>query len=173
MKKTILICAAVTLLTACNGNRTGYTVEDDAYIEAIDSTGMMNVYAYEGNIKAHGNQPPAHYMIVISEQLDSINGTYTMVTTYIEADTIKHTHKSKGNKKTHWGVPWHKKAKVYALAPDSGATDSVYLFVESDTTVILLDKQKQRPSHPDHFRLWKHKEHPKHSHSATHHSSHK
>lgn len=171
MKKTILICAAVTLLTACNGNRANYTVEDDAYIEAIDSTGIMNVYAYEGNIKAHGKQPAAHYMVVISEQLDSVNGTYTMVTTYIEADTIK--HHSKGRKSTHHGLPWHKNAKVYALTPDSGATDSVYLFVESDTTVILLDQLQQQPTHPEHYRLWKHKDHKTHHHMDHHHKTHK
>lgn len=175
MKKTILICAAAALLTACNGNRTTYTVDDGAYIEAADSTGMIDVYAYEGNIQGHGDTPPAHYMVVISEELDSINGTYTMTTTYIEADTIKnHTHKSKGKKHTHRGLPGHHNAKVYVLAPDSGATDSVYLFVESDTTVIMLDKEKKHPAHPDHFRMWK-KSHTRHSKSDshTHHTTHK
>ena len=178
MKKTILICAAATLLTACNGNRANYTtVDDGAYIEAADSSGIMNVYAYEGNIKAHGDMPPAHYMVVISEQLDSVNGTYTMTTTYIEADTIKAQHKSRGKKKTHWGIPGHHNAKVYALAPDSGSTDSVYLYVETDTTVILLDKNKQQPEHPHHFRLWKksdtnhhHSNHTMHHNDNKHHS---
>jgi hypothetical protein len=171
MKKTILICAAATLLTACNGNRANYTtVDDGAYIEAADSSGIMNVYAYEGNIKAHGDMPPAHYMVVISEQLDSVNGTYTMTTTYIEADTIKAQHKSRGKKKTHWGKPGHHNAKVYALAPDSGSTDSVYLYVETDTTVILLDKNKQQPEHPDQHRLWK-KSDMKHS-TNMHHNKH-
>ncbi|MBR5003108.1 MAG: hypothetical protein IKY13_06320, partial [Bacteroidaceae bacterium] len=114
MKKTILFCLAATLLTACNGNRANYTtVEDGAYIEAADTAGIIDVYAYEGNIKAHGNMPPAHYLVVISEQLDSVNGTYTMTTTYIEADTIKAQHKSRGKKSTHWGIPGHHNAKVY------------------------------------------------------------
>ena len=165
MKKTILICAAATLLTTCNGNRANYTtVDDGAYIEAADSSGIMNVYAYEGNIKAHGDMPPAHYLGVTSEQLDSANGTHTMTTTYTEADTTKAQHKSRGKKKTHWGIPRHHNAKVYALAPDSGSTDSVYLYVETDTTVILLDKNKQQPEHPHHFRLWK-KSNTKHHHS--------
>ena len=46
MKKTILICAAVTLLAACNGNRANYTVEDDAYIEAIATTKTAIEAAY-------------------------------------------------------------------------------------------------------------------------------
>jgi hypothetical protein len=179
MKKTILICAAATLLTACNGNRANYTtVDDGAYIEAADSSGIMNVYAYEGNIKAHGDMPPAHYMVVISEQLDSVNGTYTMTTTYIEADTIKAQHKSRGKKKTHWGIPGHHNAKVYALAPDSGSSDSVYLYVETDTTVILLDKNKQQPEHPHHFRLRKksntnhhHSDHTMHHNDNKHHTN--
>lgn len=171
MKKTILFCLAATLLTACNGNRANYTtVEDGAYIEAADTTGIIDVYAYEGNIKAHSNMPPAHYLVVISEQLDSVNGTYTMTTTYIEADTIKAQHKSRGKKSTHWGIPGHHNAKVYALAPDSGSTDSVYLYVETDTTVILLDKNKQQPEHPDHHRLWK-KSDMKHS-TNMHHNKH-
>lgn len=158
MKKTILFWAAAIMLTACNGNRVSTTIEDGAYMEAADSTGVMDVYAYEGNIKAHGDMPAAHYMVVISEKLDSINGTYTMTTTYIVADTVKNTpHKSRGKKFTHWGIPGHHNAKVYALAPDSGASDSVYLFVESDTTVILLDKNKHHPKDPNHFRLHKKK----------------
>ena len=171
MKKTILFCLAATLLTACNGNRANYTtVEDGAYIEAADTAGIIDVSAYEGNIKAHGNMPPAHYLVVISEQLDSVNGTYTMTTTYIEADTIKAQHKSRGKKSTHWGIPGHHNAKVYALAPDSGSTDSVYLYVETDTTVSLLDKNKQPPEHPDHPRLGK-KSDMKHS-SNMHHNKH-
>lgn len=158
MKKTILLWAVAALLTACNGNRANNTIDDAAYIEAADSTGVMDVYAYEGNIKAHGNMPAAHYMVVISEQLDSINGTYTMTTTYIVADSVKNNpHRSRGKKFTHWGIPGHHNAKVYTLAPDSGATDSVFLYVESDTTVIMLDKNKHHPEHPDHFRLWKKK----------------
>lgn len=153
--------AVAAMLTACNSNsgRVNYTVDDDAYIEAVDSTGMIDVYAYEGTVKGRGNEPAAHYMVVISEQLDSINGTYTMTTTYVVADTLKNaSHQSKGRKHTHWGLPGHKNAKVYALAPDSGATDSVFLYVESDTTVIMLDKNKRHPKHPDHFRLWLKKE---------------
>ena len=174
MKKTILFCTVATLLTACNGNRANYTtIDDGAYIEAVDSTGIMNIYAYEGNIQAHGDMLPAHYMVVISEQFDSINGTYTMTTTYIEADTIKSQHRSHGQKSTHWGLPGDHKAKVYTLAPDSGSTDSVYLYVESDTTVIMLDKNKQQPEHPAHHRLWKRKEmHKTHSSHDKHHHNH-
>ena len=152
--------AVIVTLTACNGNRNRNTLDDVAYMEVADSTGIMDVYAYEGNIKAHGKNPAAHYMVVISEELDSVNGTYTMTTTYIVADTVKnHPHKSRGKKMTHWGIPGHHNAKVYTLAPDSGSTDSVYLYVESDTTVVLLDKNKMKPEHPDHYRLHKTQHH--------------
>ena len=173
MKKSILFCAAAILLTACNGNRANYTtIDDGAYIETADSAGIIDIYAYEGNIMAHDNMPPAHYLVVISEQLDSINGTYTLTTTYIEADTIKAQHKSRGKKTTQWGTPDHHNAKVYALAPDSGSTDSVYLYVETDTTVILLDKEKKHPAHPHHYRLWKKKEmHDTHSNHPKQHSN--
>ena len=148
--------ATAALLAACNSNRTNNTVEDAAWIVAADSTGVGEVYAYEGNVKAHGKTPAAHYMVVISEQLDSVNGTYTMTTTYIVADTIKNKpHKSRGKKLTHWGIPGDKNAKVYTLAPDSGATDSVYLYVETDSTVIMLDNMKQKPAEPSHYRLSK------------------
>lgn len=148
--------AAVALLAACNSNRTNNTIEDEAWIVAADSTGVGEVYAYEGNIKARGNTPAAHYMVVISEQLDSVNGTYTMTTTYIVADTLKNKpHKSRGKKFTRWGIPGDRNAKVYTLAPDSGATDSVYLYVETDTTVIMLDNMKQKPAEPDQYRLSK------------------
>ena len=155
--------AVIVTLTACNGNRNRNTLDDAAYMEVADSTGIMDVYAYEGNIKAHGKNPAAHYMVVISEELDSVNGTYTMTTTYIVADTVKnHPHKSRGKKMTHWGIPGHHNAKVYTLAPDSGSTDSVYLYVESDTTVVLLDKNKMKPEHPDHYRLHKTQHHRHH-----------
>ncbi|MBR5003031.1 MAG: hypothetical protein IKY13_05910, partial [Bacteroidaceae bacterium] len=49
-------------------------------------------------------------------------------------------------------------------------TDSVYLYVETDTTVILLNKNKQQPEHPDHHRLWK-KSDMKHS-TNMHHNKH-
>ncbi len=163
MKKTSLFLATVVLLAACNNTRQTDTIEDEAYIEACDSTGIMDVYAYEGNIKAHGNQPAAHYMVVISEELDSINGTYTMTTTYIVADSLNNTtHKSHGRKYTHRGLPGHSNATVYTLVPDSGATDSVFLYVESDTTVVWLDKDMKHPKHTEHFRLWKVKHHQQH-----------
>lgn len=147
---------AAALLVACNSNRTNNTIEDEAWMLSADSASVNEVYAYEGNIKAHGSTPPAHYMVVISEQLDSLNGTYTMTTTYIVADTLKNKpRKSRGKKYTRWGMHGDKNAKVYTLAPDSGATDSVYLYVETDTTVILLDNMKQKPAHPEHYRLSK------------------
>ena len=156
MKKAFLFLAASILLVSCNANRSDNTIDDEAWLEVADSTTVTDVYAYEGNITAHGNIPAAHYIVVISEQLDSVNGTYTMTTTYIVADTVKNTpRKSHGKKFTHWGIPGDKKAKVYALAPDSGATDSVYLYVESDTTVVMLNPDKQKPTHPEHFRLKK------------------
>ena len=165
MKKSILFLAAAAVLVACNNsNRVEYTVDDNAFVEAIDSTGIMDVYAYEGTIKGNGNDS-AHYLVVISEQLESINGTYTMTTTYIVADTLKNEpQKSHGRKTTHWGLPGHKTAKVYALAPDSGSTDSVFLYVESDTTVVMLDKTKHHPKHPEHYRLHKKHEHRMHHH---------
>ena len=103
--------------------------------------------------------PAAHYWVVITEQLDSLNGTYTMTTTYIVADTL-HTKslKSRGTKFTRWGLNGDKKAKVYALAPDSGSTDSVFLYVETDTTVVMLDNSMQKPANPEGYRLMKNKD---------------
>ena len=104
--------------------------------------------------------PAAHYWVVITEQLDSMNGTYTMTTTYIVADTMKNKPmKSRGKKFTRWGLHGDKNAKVYALAPDSGATDSVFLYVETDTTVVMLDNSKQKPTNPEGYRLMKRKDH--------------
>lgn len=163
MKKTSLLLATVVLLVACNGQRPTNTIEDEAFIEAADSTGVMNVYAYEGNIKAHDDQPASHYTVVISEELDSLNGNYTMTTTYIMADSVESKpHKSHGRKYTHHNLPGHSHSTVYALVPDSGSTDPVYLFVESDTTVVWLDKDMKHPEHPHHFRLFKVKGHHKH-----------
>ncbi len=155
MKKTMLFMAAI-LLVACNSNKVENTVEDEAWAVATDSTGVYDVYAYEGNIKARDGGADAHYMVVITEQLDSVTGTYTMTTTYMVADTVKNrVQKSRGKKFTHWGLPGDHKAKVYALAPDSGSTDSVYLYVETDTTVIMLDKNKMKPAEPHKYRLKK------------------
>lgn len=161
MKKTSLLLATVALLVACNGQRPTNTVEDEAFVEAADSTGIMNVYAYEGTIKAHDNQPAAHYTVIISEELDSLNGNYTMTTTYIVADSVESkTLKSHGRKYTHHNHQGQGHATVYALMPDSGSTTPVYLYVESDTTVVWLDKDKKHPKHPHHYRLlktWEHK----------------
>ena len=147
--------AALLLLAACNSEKKN-TVEQKAWAMETDSTGMSEVYAYEGRVKAHGKMPAAHYWVVITEQMDSINGTYTMTTTYIVADTLQNkSMKSRGKKFTRWGLHGDKKAKVYALAPDSGSTDSVFLYVETDTTVAMLDHSMQKPANPEGYRLKK------------------
>ncbi len=150
--------AAALLLTACNSEKKN-TVEQEAWAIEADSTGLNEVYAYEGRVKAHGKMPAAHYWVVITEQMDSINGTYTMTTTYIVADTLQNkSMKSRGKKFTRWGLHGDKKAKVYALAPDSGSTDSVFLYVETDTTVVMLDNSMQKPANPEGYRLMKNKD---------------
>lgn len=152
--------AVALLLTACNSEKKKNYVNEEAWAIEADSTGMSEVYAYEGNVKARGKMPAAHYWVVITEQLDSMNGTYTMTTTYIVADTMKNKPmKSRGKKFTRWGLHGDKSAKVYALAPDSGATDSVFLYVETDTTVVMLDNSMQKPANPEGYRLMKRKDH--------------
>ena len=85
---------------------------------------------------------------------------------------------SRGKKSTHWGKGDHHNAKVHILAPDSGSTDSVYLYVETDTTVILLDKDHKLPKHPAHYRMHKksdtnhhHSNHTMHHNDNKHHSN--
>ena len=46
-----------------------------------------------------------------------------------------------------------KTAKVYKLVPDSGSNQTVNLWVESDTTVVILDDQMNTPAKPEHYRL--------------------
>ena len=53
----------------------------------------------------------------------------------------------------HRGTPQNKTSKVYKLVPDSGSNQTVNLWVESDTTVLLLDDQMNAPDKPEKFRL--------------------
>lgn len=60
---------------------------------------------------------------------------------------------SKGKKLSHKGTKKDKAAKVYKLVPDSGSNQTVNLWVESDTTVVILDDQMNTPAKPEHYRL--------------------
>ncbi|GEM_PF-114631 len=152
----LFLCAGLAL-SACHSNRQNSMYDDNESVEiyGTDSTGMYSIYGYEGIVPGE-NGKPVEYLIVIAEQIDSVNGQYQMVTTYIAADNtpVKSTY-SKGQKSTQKGVPGNKNATVYTLVPDSGSTVATNLWVESDTTVIVLDNQLNTPKNKEKYRLTK------------------
>ena len=93
--------------------------------------------------------------LVITLKIDSVNGVYQNdKTTYITADGKSGKKiNSKGKKLSHKGTKKDKAAKVYKLVPDSGSNQTVNLWVESDTTVVILDDQMNTPAKPEHYRL--------------------
>ena len=94
------------------------------------------------------------YLVIITQKIDSVNGVYQMTTTYITADgKSRKKINSKGKKLSHKGTKKDKAAKVYKLVPDSGSNQTVNLWVESDTTVVILDDQMNTPAKPEHYRL--------------------
>ena len=131
MKKFVFTLFAVAALIACQSNnkQNQMTGEGEAVeIVGTDSTGLVDVFAYEGTVQ--------------------------MTTTYITADGKSGKKiNSKGKKLSHKGTKKDKAAKVYKLVPDSGSNQTVNLWVESDTTVVILDDQMNTPAKPEHYRL--------------------
>lgn len=124
-------------------------------IVGADSTGLVDVFAYEGTVPtASGKKDSMDYLVIITQKIDSVNGVYQMTTTYITADGKSGKKiNSKGKKLSHKGTKKDKAAKVYKLVPDSGSNQTVNLWVESDTTVVILDDQMNTPAKPEHYRL--------------------
>ena len=145
MKKFVFTLFAVAALIACQSNnkQNQMTGEGEAVeIVGTDSTGLVDVFAYEGTVPtASGKKDSMDYLVIITQKIDSVNGVYQMTTTYITAD-------GKSGKKIN-----SKGAIVYKLVPDSGSNQTVNLWVESDTTVVILDDQMNTPAKPEHYRL--------------------
>lgn len=124
-------------------------------IAGSDSTGLVNIFAYEGVVPSDsGKGDSIEYMVIITQQIDTVNGVYQMTKTYVTADgKAGQQMNSRGKKLFQRGTPQNKTAKVYKLVPDSGSNQTVNLWVESDTTVVFLDDQMKAPAKPDKHRL--------------------
>ncbi len=157
MKKFIFSLFAMAILVSCQSNKQKDAVDDSEIVEFVeaDSTGWVDVWAYEGVVPAKTNKKDSiAYMVIITQKLDSVNGVYQMTTTYIAADSTKQkTVNSRGRKWAHRGTKHDHNAAVYKLVPDSGSNQTVNLWVESDTSVVLLDDQLNKPANPEKYRL--------------------
>lgn len=158
MKKFVFTLFAVAALIACQSNnkQNQMTGEGEAVeIVGTDSDRTVDVFAYEGTVPtASGKKDSMDYLVIITQKIDSVNGVYQMTTTYITADGKSGKKiNSKGKKLSHKGTKKDKAAKVYKLVPDSGSNQTVNLWVESDTTVVILDDQMNTPAKPEHYRL--------------------
>ena len=158
MKKFVFTVLAAAALIACQSNhKQAKMLDEDEAVEIVgaDSTGMVDIFAYEGTIPSEsGKGDSIDYLIIITQQIDTVNGVYQLTQTYVTADgKTGQQMKSKGKKIFHRGTPRNKTSKVYKLVPDSGSNQTVNLWVESDTTVVLLDDQMNAPDKPEKFRL--------------------
>ncbi len=155
MKKFIFTLFAVAGLIACQSNTQQVDNGEAMEFVEVDSTGMVDIWAYEGVVPAaSGNKDSIDYLVIITQEMDSANGVYQMTTTYITADGAnRQTMSSRGRKLLHRGTPQNRTANVYRLVPDSGSNQTVNLWVESDTTVVLLDDQMNSPKQPEKYRL--------------------
>ena len=90
MKKFVFTLFAVAALIACQSNnkQNQMTGEGEAVeIVGTDSTGLVDVFAYEGTVPtASGKKDSMDYLVIITQKIDSVNGVYQMTTTYITAD---------------------------------------------------------------------------------------
>ena len=167
MKKIVFTVLAAAALIACQSNSNkSQMIDDGEAIEMMgtDSTGLVDIFAYEGVVPSQSGQGDSiGYMVIITQQIDTVNGVYQMTQTYVTADgKAGQQMKSKGKKLFQRGTPQNKTAKVYKLVPDSGSNQTVNLWVESDTTVVLLDDQMKAPAKPDKHRLKAVKHHKHH-----------
>ena len=167
MKKIVFTVLAAAALMACQSNNKQNQMADESEaieIVGADSTGMMDIFAYEGVVPSEsGKGDSIDYMVIITQQIDTVNGVYQLTQTYVTADgKAGQQMKSKGKKLFQRGTPQNKAAKVYKLVPDSGSNQTVNLWVETDTTVVLLDDQMKAPAKPDKHRLKAVKHHKHH-----------
>ncbi len=158
MKKFVFSLFVFAILVGCQSNKQQDVANNGAVMEIIeaDSTGLEEMWAYEGVVPSMSNKRDSvAYMVIITQKLDSVNGVYQMTTTYIVAEdsTRNQVVKSRGRQLAHRGTARDKNAAVYKLVPDSGSNQTVNLWVESDTTVVLLDNQLNLPTHPEKYRL--------------------
>ena len=109
MKKFVFTLFAVAALIACQSNnkQNQMTGEGEAVeIVGTDSTGLVDVFAYEGTVPtASGKKDSMDYLVIITQKIDSVNGVYQMTTTYITAD-------GKSGKKPH---EYRQKGLTYRL----------------------------------------------------------
>ena len=87
MKKFVFTLFAVAALIACQSNnkQNQMTGEGEAVeIVGTDSTGLVDVFAYEGTVPtASEKKDSMDYLVIITQKIDSVNGVYQMTTTYI------------------------------------------------------------------------------------------
>ena len=109
-------------------------IDDSEAIEMMgtDSTGLVDIFAYEGVVPSESGQGDSiGYMVIITQQIDTVNGVYQMTQTYVTADgKAGQQMKSKGKKlfQAISGMPF-RKLRDYAgrLFPfDSPDTHDTY-----------------------------------------------
>ena len=82
MKKFVFTLFAVAALIACQSNnkQNQMTGEGEAVeIVGTDSTGLVDVFAYEGTVPtASGKKDSMDYLVIITQKIDSVNGFFTI-----------------------------------------------------------------------------------------------
>ncbi|GEM_PF-1142675 len=136
MKKFMLFLAVMGVLFSCrNNSKRIETIEDDTLTigSLISALVDDNFHSFEGVIPAADAEGIRYNL-----QINDINDTYTLETTYIGAEKGNNrTFTSHGTRKIIKGTKSDPDAIVYQLIPNDGDAP-INLVVRNDSTLRLL-----------------------------------
>lgn len=143
MKKVIMLAAVVAALASCQSkaNKAAEAEADSLSIEMAPITEVTEVY--EGTLPA-ADGPGIDYVLTLNAATDSVDTTYTLDMTYLDAEGQgkNKTFSSKGKQQTIQKVVNKKPTKAVKLTPNDGEAP-MYFVIVNDTTLRLVNDSLQ------------------------------
>lgn len=141
MKKIVFALAAIGLMASCQskGNKAELETEsmsDSVYMVNDSTFAELQTYTYEGILPA-ADGPGIKYNLVIQSDGPHNDGTYTLTTTYIEAENGKDkSFTEKGKTRIIKGIDENPNAIVVQLVSDKGEKTNFLAEGESELTMV-------------------------------------
>jgi len=144
MKKVMMIAAIAAALVSCQskGTRNNDSASANETTTAVAKSAAAEV-VYKGILPA-ADGPGVQYVLNLDNVNSTEEGTYTLVTTYLETENSgkEENITSKGKKQVIQKDVNNKKKTAIKLIPDNGDAP-IYFVIVNDTTLRLVNEELQ------------------------------
>ncbi|MGI6794533.1 copper resistance protein NlpE N-terminal domain-containing protein [Bacteroides sp. KG68] len=143
MKKVMMIAAVAAVLVSCQskGTRNNESSSMNKDVATVADNSVASEVVFKGILPA-ADGPGIQYVLSVDNVTADEEGTYTLTTTYLEAEGPgkDNTFTSKGKKQVIRKDVNNEKKTAIKLTPDNGDAP-VYFVVVNDSTLRLVNEE--------------------------------